>query len=284
MQRPAGIRRTAGQARRARRIRRASAGLSSVRAGAALVVVVVAAVLYGVVASPAFGVDDVRIEGRRFTPETDVRGRLGVAAGANLFSLATEPLEAALAMLPTVARAEVTVALPDALVVRLTERQPILVWRVAARRYLIDVEGRLFAEFGAQGLPEAAGLPVVVDRRAVAVGLVVGRSLGPVDLDAARRLAALVPADVGSAAARLQVEVTDQNGFVVAAESVGWTAVFGIYTPSLRTTELIPGQVRLLRSLLADREQTIERIILASETDGAFTLKATPRPSATPEP
>jgi hypothetical protein len=42
---------------------------------------------------------------------------------------------------------------------------------------------------------------------------------------------------------------------------------------------MIPGQVRLLHSLLAGREATVERVILASETDGTFVPKATPRPA-----
>ena len=64
----------------------------------------------------------------------------------------------------------------------------------------------------------------------------------------------------------------------------GWSAVFGFYTPSLRTTELIPGQVRLLRSLLVGREQLVDRVILASETDGTYTPRATPKPSPKPKP
>jgi len=47
----------------------------------------------------------------------------------------------------------------------------------------------------------------------------------------------------------------------------------------LRTPELIPGQVRLLRSLLVGREPLVERVILASETDGTYIPKATPLPS-----
>jgi hypothetical protein len=42
--------------------------------------------------------------------------------------------------------------------------------------------------------------------------------------------------------------------------------------------------VRLLRSLLIGREPLVERIILASETDGTFIAKPTPTPSATPTP
>ena len=80
-------------------------------------------------------------------------------------------------------------------------------------------------------------------------------------------------------AASLTVEVGDESGFVVRAEPLGWLAIFGFYTPSLRTPELIPGQVRLLRSLLADREPTVARVVLADDVSGTYLAKPTPRPS-----
>ena len=52
--------------------------------------------------------------------------------------------------------------------------------------------------------------------------------------------------------------------------------------PSLRTTELIPEQVRLLRSLLVGREAQVDKIILASGTDGTYTPRSTPKSSAKP--
>ncbi len=177
--------------------------------------------------------------------------------------------------------------LPDSLVVRVEERSPILVWRVGARRYLVDADGRLFARLGEDpgAVPAgAAVLPVVEDRRATSAGLSVGGRLETVDLDAATRLASLTPADVGSEADGLSVAVGDANGFVIRARPESWAAVFGFYTLSLRTPELIPGQVRLLRSLLIGREPQLDRVILASETDGTYTVKPTPRPSATPAP
>ena len=82
----------------------------------------------------------------------------------------------------------------------------------------------------------------------------------------------------------LDVAVTDETGFVVTSNPAGWSAVFGFYTPSLRTPDLIPGQVRLLRSLLDGREAKVDRVILASDTDGTYLPKATPTPSPTPEP
>jgi hypothetical protein len=72
--------------------------------------------------------------------------------------------------------------------------------------------------------------------------------------------------------------------------------VFGFYTPTLRTTELIPGQVRLLRSLLAGRETGVERIVLSDDHSGTYVPRSseapaksprparTPRPTATPAP
>jgi hypothetical protein len=93
-----------------------------------------------------------------------------------------------------------------------------------------------------------------------------------------------VPSDVGSSAEALAVTVTDRNGFVVRTRPSGWSAVFGFYTPTLRTPTIIPGQVRLLRSLLIGREHLVERIILASETDGTYIPRPTPTPEPTPSP
>ena len=202
----------------------------------------------------------------------------------NLFGLRTGALEAGLLELPTVRSADVGVGLPDSLLVRLEERTPVLVWRVGARRYLVDRDGNLFARVGDEPPAEVAALPVVEDRRATSAGLSVGGRLEAVDLDAATRLASLLPADVGSEAEGLSVIVSDMNGFVVRSRPEGWSAVFGFYTLSLRTPDLIPGQVRLLRSLLIGREPLLDRVILASETDGTYTVKPTPRPSATPAP
>jgi hypothetical protein len=272
--------------RRTRPVRRASAGLSPVRAGAALAMLVAAATMYGVANSSAFADARLEVRGATYTAPAELEAATAAASGINLFALTTGPIEAALRELPTVADASVSVRLPDVLAVEVSEREPILVWDLGpARRYLVDVEGTLFARLDPDDAPAAAeGLPRIQDRRAASVGLAVGRSLEAVDLDAARRLASLVPADVGSEADRLEVIVNDQSGFLVTAEPVGWRAVFGFYTPSLRTTELIPGQVRLLRSLLIGREPLVERVILASETDGTYVPRPTPEPTPEPSP
>lgn len=266
--------------RRTRPVRRASAGLSAVRAGAALAMLVSAAAIYGVGASSAFDYTKLEVDGLHLTDSSAVESALAVAPGENLFRLSTRPLKTALEALPTVRAVRVEVRLPGTLAVIIDERKPVLIWQVGEQRYLADADGSLFAQLLGTLPAEAAGLPVVDDRRAASTDLDVGQHLASVDLDAATRLASLVPADVGSSAVSLTVAVTDENGFVVETRPGSWSAVFGFFTPSLRTTAIIAGQVRLLRSLLVGREPLVDRVILASETDGTYTPRATPSASS----
>ena len=112
-----------------------------------------------------------------------------------------------------------------------------------------------------------------------------GSTLDPVVLDAALRLGSLRPADLGTAATQLDIQLDDEHGFVAAtADPVGWSAVFGFYTPTLRTTDLIPGQVRLLRSMLAGREDDVLRVILADDRSGTLRPARRESPSAEPKP
>ncbi|HEY6012894.1 MAG TPA: hypothetical protein VIU37_02770, partial [Candidatus Limnocylindrales bacterium] len=180
--------------------------------------------------------------------------------------------------LPAVAGADVSVGLPDAVMaVRIEERQPILAWTVGETRYIADGVGRVFATI-AKGAELPAGVAIVDDRRASADAMAIGTDLDAVDLDVATRLGSLTPDDIGSTAQRLTVAVTESDGFVVVAPGA-WTAVFGFYSPATRPTDMIPAQVRLLRSLLEGREGSLLRIILASGTDGTYVPKPTPKAS-----
>ena len=275
--------RTPVASRRVRPVRRASAGMSTARAGAALAMLVSAAAVYGVGASPAFNYTRLEVEGVVFTDRAAVEAALAGARGENLFRLATSPLQAQIETLPTVAHAGVDIRLPGTLAVTVDERQPVLIWQVGERRWLTDAAGAVFAELGDDPPAEASSLPVVTDRRSLSASLAVGSQLDPVDLDAATRLASLTPDDVGSSAASISVTVTDETGFALSTAPEGWSAIFGFYTPSLRTTELIPGQVRLLRSLLDGREADVGRVVLATATDGTYLPRTTPKPSTKPK-
>jgi hypothetical protein len=272
------VRHVGGHARRTRPIRRASAGLSAVRAGAALAMLVSAGAIYGVGASAAFGFKILELDGDRYTVADDVRGLVGVTGGANLFLVATDVIEARIARLPTVAGVDVEVSLPATIRVALRDREPVMTWRVGERSFLVDGSGMLFAELGDRSTDEAALLPAIADLRAESSSLEVGATVDPIDIDAATRLGSVGPEQIGSAARSLRVTVSDQHGFVVHADPDGWTAIFGFYTPSLRTPDLIPGQVNLLRALLEGREAAVDQVILASDTDGTYVARPTPVP------
>jgi cell division septal protein FtsQ len=241
-----------------------------------------AAAMYGAAASPAFELTTLDLAGVRYSDESQLRRRAEVPAGTNLFGLETDHLEQRLLELPTVRQASVSVRLPGTVAVEVVERDPILVWQVGERRLLVDREGTLFAEFPANPTPGASALPTVVDKRDASAAFDVGSRLDPVDLDAATRLGSLRPIDVGSSAERLDLDLTDDLGFVLHARPRLWSAIFGFYTPSLRTAEMIPAQVHTLASLLLQQgERNVQRITLAGATDGTFT---TPGPAATPTP
>jgi hypothetical protein len=116
----------------------------------------------------------------------------------------------------------------------------------------------------------ADGLPIVTDRRTASAGLDVGGHIDPVDLDAATRLAGVRPADIGSGAAELRVSIEDGDGYVLRPVGVPWVARFGLFTPSIRTPDMIPGQVRLLHSFLAGREMTVKSVTLADDRSGTW--------------
>lgn len=240
---------------------------------------VAGAAIYGVSGSDVFGFERLEIAPVRYTDEADLASILAIEPGTNLFEVRTEPLAERLRQLPTVLDARVEVSLPDTLIVHVTEREPILIWLIGDAGHLVDPNGRLFALAEDAPGDAAAELPSIVDDRAAStLGLATGSTLDPIDFEAARRIVALTPADVGSVAQAFGVTVTDANGFVLSTRPGSWVAVFGFYTPTLRTPELVPGQVRLLRSLLAEREAEIARIILASDEDGTYIPIPTPKP------
>jgi cell division septal protein FtsQ len=274
----------AGSRRRQPRVRRASAGLSPIRAGAILAMLVSAGAIYGLAATPAFGYSQIEIAGTLLTPPADVEATLGLAKGANLVSLATEPIERQLQSIPSVASAKISVGLPDTVRVDITERRPIVIWAANGHRFAVDGGGMLFADVGSAPPPEISALPVVADDRGSAAGLGIRSVLDPVDLDAATRLGSLTPDKIGSSAATLIVRVSDESGFTVSTGAKGWVAVFGFYGTSFRTPALIPGQVQLLAALLVGREADVATVVLADEHDGTFVAKPTPRPSASVRP
>jgi cell division septal protein FtsQ len=278
--------RPVGGNRRTKPVKRASARiLTPVRAGAALALLAAVGGLYGAMASDLFLARGTDVTGNTWTDEGVILAALAVPPGQNVFTLGTDELERRLEGIPAVAGADVSIALPDRLQVSVAERVALVAWAVGGHRYLVDADGTLFGEMGEEIPAGSPDVPVVTDRRLASRALGIGSRLDEVSLDAALRLGSLTPPDIGSGAAALSVRVDDTNGFVLHGEPQGWNAIFGFYTPTLRTTDLIPGQVRLLRSLLLDHDEAnVQRVILADERSGTFVPRRTPEPSDSPQP
>ena len=254
------------------------------RAGAILAMLVSAGAIYGTAGTPVFGFEHLDVSGAAVTSTDAIREQVAVEPGTNLITLSTQPLIDRLRSIPAVADAAVAVRLPDVIRVDVTERQAVVLWAIGTSRYAVDQNGLLFAEIG-DGTPAAvAALPVVVDQRISSAGLGVRSQLDPTDIDAAPRLGSLTPDQIGSHADHLGVTITDERGFTVNSGARGWVAVFGFYGQSQRTPALIPGQVQLLASLLAGREDTIQTVILADDRDGTYIPKPTVKPSGSPKP
>lgn len=263
--------RASGMPLRGNRIRRATAILTPVRAGAAFVMVVTTLAIYGVGASTAFTYRRLDFDAgpAAYTTREVVVQSLGLDQLApNLFLMKTDRYAARLLDLPAVTGAEVTVSLPDVIRIRVVEREPVVVWNIAGHRFLVDRTGMLFAPSGTGGAGE--GLPIVNDKRSASAAFDIGAHVDPVDLDASTRLAGVTAVDIGSVASELRVSIEDGDGYVVRPVGVPWVAYFGIYTPSLRKPDMIPGQVRLLKSFLAGRELTVKRVTLADERNGTY--------------
>ena len=145
------IRRSTGHARGGRSIRRASAGLSPLRAGAILVMLLSAAGMYGVASASAFEFSNMILDGATYTTTSQVTAALGLTDGENLVSLRTDGLADALRQLPTVQDAAVSIDLPDTVRVHLVERKPILLWMT--RSPPIDAAGLASAPANKSPLP-----------------------------------------------------------------------------------------------------------------------------------
>jgi len=92
----------------------------------------------------ALTVRTLTIVGAPATGREEIAAGVGVM-GNNIFSVEPQAAAERLAALPTVREATVWPELPDRLVIRITERQPVLVWQLGADRFLVDERGVVMA-------------------------------------------------------------------------------------------------------------------------------------------
>ena len=215
-----------------------------------------------------------------------------IPIGSSLLAVNLRAAEEAVAALPLVASVRVSAGLPDGIQIRVREKSLLLRWQIGSRIYAVTESGELLGDTTTLNLaPTAAAAlaaaPLLYDDREGSPLLAAGQ-LTATELDVATRLASLTSEDLGTGATALTLRLLSDFGFVVQATgpSIEWNAVFGIYSATIRPTSMIPGQVRLLRSLLAGRESRIGWVILADDQAGTYTAKGVrpPPPAAEPNP
>ena len=243
--------------------------------------------------SGTFTIASLRLVGLQLLDEVAVSAASGVVIGEGLLTSDPRRIEQALNEIPFVASSRVRIGLPGEIRAEIREEAPLLRWSSGGVTYLMSGSGELLgsttsALLSAAGRTAVEQLPLIRDLRS-GLPLLPGDAITSLDVDIATRLASLTLADLGSTATRLSLVIDPQYGFVLQGEGEGivWNAVFGIYSATIRPPEMLPGQVRLLRSLLAGRERRIGWVILADGQGGTFTepgVRPPPPPGASAEP
>ncbi len=106
-----------------------------------------------------FSIKDVTVEGRVYTDKESLLAALGIGAGAPTYSFNPDEAYERIMNLPWTKNATVIRSLPDKIIVRLTERQPIARWQHDDKTVVIDDTGR---ELTAARAEQFAALPLVV--------------------------------------------------------------------------------------------------------------------------
>ena len=118
-------------------------------------------------------VRDVYVEGRRRTPQEILRSRLGIEIGMPILALDPAATRQRLEDLGWIEQASVARMLPDAVQIRLLERQPLALWQRDGRFEVIDRRGVVIENALSHDPEQYAHLRVVVgdDAPELAAGL-----------------------------------------------------------------------------------------------------------------
>jgi hypothetical protein len=96
--------------------------------------------MYDVASSPELRVSRVSVVGNRLMSAAEVETAAGVT-GLNLFWIRRSDVDQRLRLLPPVESAEVSVELPDHVLIQVKERDPVAIWQAGETPYLVDETG-----------------------------------------------------------------------------------------------------------------------------------------------
>jgi hypothetical protein len=136
--------------------------------------------VYWVASSPEFSASRVSIAGNRLMTAGELEAVASVS-GVNLFWLRPAELGQRLRLLPPVESANVSLELPDHVLIEVKEREPVAIWLAGDTPFLVDRDGLLLA-----ARPAARPLTMIRD--------VSNQALAPgsrVNVDAVRNISVL---------------------------------------------------------------------------------------------
>ncbi|MCC5985752.1 MAG: cell division protein FtsQ/DivIB [Rhodobacteraceae bacterium] len=209
---------------------------------------------------PEFRIEGVAVPGVSPELRAAVEGRIDVAFPESSFRVDLEELRRAVIAIDAVAEAELRITGARALEIRLTEREPAVVWRDRSGLHLLDAEGHRIARLAArharsdllliagEGAPEHVPEALALLEAAAPVterlrGLVrVGERRWDVVLDRDQRI--LLP-ESGAAAALERVMALDRAQDLLARD----VAVVDLRLPARPVLRLSEGAVETLHSI-----------------------------------
>jgi cell division septal protein FtsQ len=214
------------------------------------------------VTGPWLQVRAVSYAGADWTGKDELDAITGPMVGRSLLLIDGAATAEALGSLPGVRTAAVDVGLFGQVHVALVEGDAVAVWRTSAAQLLVAEDGTIV---GVQSLDAVitgahADLPRVTDERETSHDLSVGDQVPQHEVDAARLLADLAPAELGSAGSQLAIAIDGTYGFVLSSPQAGWSAAFGYYglnpadTPEAVAARL-ESQASGIRTLFAARPE-----------------------------
>ena len=128
----------------------------------------------GEFAALGFGIAAIEVSGQKLTSDADIALMMALAAGSSTLTFDPQKAMARLHWLRAVETATVRKIYPDRIIVEITEREPVLRWRVGDSVYLVDAAGRPIA-------PDPGGysdLPLVVGDGAAEYAVSMMNTLG----------------------------------------------------------------------------------------------------------
>ena len=130
-----------------------------------LIIIAVLFIIYGLFFSSFFEVKNIDLKGTNLVDGDQLKKVITYALNEedNIFLYQSSDISAKIKdNFPLVSEVSIQKGLPDTIRVIIIERQPVIIWQTADKKYLVDKEGYGYLEADANN---AKDLPVIIDRQ-----------------------------------------------------------------------------------------------------------------------